>query len=422
VCTEFHGVPRTSTQSYSPAFYLRVVRHLGSRYPISVAKDYDPMLAERLQRLAAARPFDLYICDFLQPLLNFRGLNGAPTLLFQHNVESTILRRHRDTARNMVLRLFWHLQWRKMMRFEGEACRRLSGVVAVSDVDKENFEREYGAEHVFAIPTAVDADFFRPGTEPPEPGTIAFTGAMDWRPNEDAILWFADEILPRVRERVPAAHLLVIGRNPSSHLRARLARHTAITITGTVDDVRPFVQRSSVYVIPLRIGGGTRMKAYEAMAMGKPVVSTTIGVEGLPLVEGQHVIRADSTASFAHALADLLSDPMRAARLGQRARDYVVATFGWRRAAHAFAEACRAVIGARASVTQPSTLPHRVQLVAQLSSDTDLAQFVERVAHQNLREVVISRAMREAWERRDPAGLAAVLQWLAALGVTILGG
>ncbi|MBI2216454.1 MAG: glycosyltransferase [Candidatus Rokubacteria bacterium] len=342
VATEFHGVIWRERPKYTARFYLRVLARALSPYPVTVANDYSPALAATLERLAAERRHDLLVCDFLQPSLNVRGIDALPTLLFQHNVESMIPRRHFEAAAHPLLKAFWWSQWRKMRRFERAQCQRFTSVAAVSDVDKDTLEREFGARRVFLVPTGVDTHFFRPAESAPDPSALVFTGAMDWLPNEDAMLFFGEAILPRIRERRPDVTLTIVGRNPSPRLSARLAAHPGITITGRVDDIRPFLAQAAVYVIPLRIGGGTRIKAFEAMAMGKPVVSTPIGVEGLRVDDGLHLVLAREPEAFADAVLGLLESPERRQRVGSAARALVEREFSWDRAASAFADACLA--------------------------------------------------------------------------------
>jgi glycosyltransferase involved in cell wall biosynthesis len=343
LCTEFHGVPWTEVSKYTLRFYLNVLRWTFSRYPVGVAGDYSAPFAETVRALVRAGRHDLIVCDYLQPSVNLRGISDYPTLLFQHNVESMILKRHAETARNPALRLFWGQQWRKMERYEREACARFTGVVAVSEIDRALLSGRFGARRVFTIPTAVDADYFRPSDEPAPDGGLVFTGSMDWLPNEDAILFFADEILGRIRRRVPNVTLTVVGRNPSSRLRRRLEAHKEIRVTGRVEDVRPYMAQHAVYVVPLRIGGGTRIKIYEAMAMGKAIVSTPIGAEGLPVRHGQQLLLAEAPEDFAEAVVSLLADAQARARLGRAARQFVEAQCSWDAAAAAFGDACREV-------------------------------------------------------------------------------
>ncbi len=342
LCHRFYGVPRRTPRRGSAAFYLDVLRLALSRYPVTVAGDTSPVLKATLRRLLRHERYDLLVCDFLQPSLNVLGLRGCPRLLFQHNVESIIVQRHYETATHPVLRMFWRQQWKKMLRYERTACREFDGIVTVSEVDRLTLERDFGARRVWAIPTGVDTDYFRPSGEPVEENTLIFTGAMDWLPNEDAILYFATEILERLRALVPGVRLTVVGRNPSRRLLDRLAHRPEIRIVGRVDDVRPYVAQHAVYVIPLRVGGGTRIKVFEAMAMGKAVVSTRIGVEGLPVRDGEHVVLADRPGDFAAATARLLKDETEREALGRRARAYVERNASWDRAADVFADACLA--------------------------------------------------------------------------------
>jgi sugar transferase (PEP-CTERM/EpsH1 system associated) len=347
LCARFEPVAWQEKARGSVGFYVRVLRRLGSPYPVSVAGDYSRPFAERIRACLARDRYDLLVCDFVQPSINIDAGIGVPVLLFQHNVESMIFERHAQTAASAPLRWFWRSQWRKMERFEREACQRFAGVVAVSEADRAVFAGRFGARRTFAIPTAVDAEYFRPTASPIVDGRLVFTGSMDWLPNEDAVLFFTDEILPRVALRVPGATLAVVGRRPSPRLRRRLAGRADVTITGRVDDVRPHMEQAAVYVIPLRIGGGTRIKAYEAMAMGKPVVSTSIGVEGLPVRDGEHLVLAENAADFSREVVDLLRQPERRSRLGQAARRFVEGSCSWPAAAAAFADACRAIVPVR---------------------------------------------------------------------------
>jgi glycosyltransferase involved in cell wall biosynthesis len=215
----------------------------------------------------------------------------------------------------------------------------------VSEVDRETFERDYGVERVSAVPTGVDTDYFRPtGRVERRAHEIVFTGSMDWLPNEDAILWFAEAVLPLVRRRVPDATLTVVGRNPTPRVLALAGRGDgAVTVTGSVPDVRPYLERAAAFTVPIRIGGGTRLKIFEAMAMGKPVVSTAIGAEGLPVAHGETALLADEPQAMADALVSVLNDPESAAALGRRAAEWVRAEFGWARVSEIFAETCAAL-------------------------------------------------------------------------------
>jgi glycosyltransferase involved in cell wall biosynthesis len=344
LCSEFYSVPWKEVKKYSLAFYLRVLRRMFSRYPISVITDFSPDLKRTLHEVLAKGGYDLLICDFLQPSINCVDVRNIPTLLFQHNVEAVIPRRHYETAGNPVSKIFWWFQWRKMVRYEGQACHRFRTIVTVSEHDKQLLQRDYSAQNVHAIPTGVDTQHFAPRSEPECENTLIFTGSMDWLPNEDAILWFAKDILWRIKRHIPGVTLTVVGRNPSAYLKGKLALHPEVHVEGWVDDVRPYISRHAVYIIPLRIGGGTRIKAYEALAMGKPMVSTAVGVEGLPLTNGRHLLIADQEEAFAQAVVTLLTDKELRRRLGQAAQAFVTEHCSWDRAGEEFARICRRTV------------------------------------------------------------------------------
>jgi glycosyltransferase involved in cell wall biosynthesis len=234
------------------------------------------------------------------------------------------------------------VEWRKLRRYEAAACRRARLTIAVSAGDAEALARLAPGARVRAVPTGVDTAYFRPNGHPePAPGLV-FTGSMDWYPNEDAILHFIRTSLPRIRAAVPEVSLTVVGRNPSPALRA--AQGPGIHVTGTVDDVRPFIAEAAVYVVPLRVGGGTRLKLFEALAMGKAVVSTTVGAEGLPLEPGQHFIEADGPVDFARAVVGLLRNPEQRLRLGAAGRRLVESRYSWSQVATEFEQRCMEVI------------------------------------------------------------------------------
>jgi glycosyltransferase involved in cell wall biosynthesis len=290
--------------------------------------------------LATHEP-DVLVCDFVTPSLNVPVEPGCPTVLFQHNVEALIWKRHAEVQTDPLRRTYLREQWRRAVRYERAACRRYDQVIAVSREDARIMREEYGIETVADVPTGVDTDFFSPsGAAHRDPHGLVFTGSMDWRPNQDAVFFFAEQILPRVRKIVPDVTLTVVGRNPSADLLVLGQRDPAIRVTGRVDDVRPYMDAASGYVIPLRIGGGTRLKVYEAMAMEMPMVSTRIGAEGLPVDDGEHLLLADEPKTFADAVIRVLTEPTMAREMGLRAAELVRTDFGWESVARRFEELC----------------------------------------------------------------------------------
>ena len=354
LCTQFHPVPWKEAKKYSFKFYLKILRSLFSHYPFTVLNDYSTDVEAALRHLTSENHFDLLVCDFLQPSLNFRRLNGAPTLLFEHNIESVIPRRHFETSPNPIAKIFWWLQWRRMERYEREMCQRFTGTVTVSETDKSLLEEKFGARNVLSIPTGVDTDYFSPSEQTELNNSLVFTGSMDWLPNEDAILFFARDILPRIRKQIPVVKLTVVGRNPSGGLLNKVKKYPEIEVTGWVNDVRPFIARHSLYVIPLRIGGGTRIKVYEAMAMGKAVVSTHMGVEGLPVRNGENVLLSDGPEEFADAVVGILKNAEARKRMEINARSFVETNFSWEKVAQVFSNGCvKTVTGASGGAFNP---------------------------------------------------------------------
>lgn len=342
-CHEVATVPFSQPARGTLAFYADLLRNVFSSLPYAVAKYRTAAFRTAIERAVATGRFDVVVCDFLTPSVNVPDRLGVPTVLFEHNVEAAIWERHASVATHPVKKAYMREQWRRMLRWETRECRRFDHVVAVSDADRDTFRDRMGVTEVSSVATGVDIDYFAPTGAPRNPHEIVFTGSMDWLPNEDGLEWFCGEILPLVRAKVPAATLSVVGRNPSARVKSLAARHTGVTVTGTVPDVRPYLERAGVLVVPLRIGGGTRLKIYEGMSMGRPTVSTTIGAEGLPVRHGEEILIADTAADFAASVAGLLADPSQGDALGARAAARVRRDFSWDGVARQFADTCAAV-------------------------------------------------------------------------------
>ena len=340
-CTDVVVVPFTARAKRTNGFYWELLQNLASPLPYAVAKYRSSALTRELRRLVAEGDVDVIVCDFLFPSLNVPSGLGVPMVLFQHNVEAAIWERHAQVASHPVKRLYMREQWRRMRAFEGRECRRFDKVVAVSREDCGVLERTYGLRGVEEVPTGVDTDFFRPGnTVSRNRNEIVFTGSMDWLPNEDAVAWFAEAILPRIRAEVPDAQFTIVGRTPSQPVLDLARTHRDVTVTGSVPDVRPYMERAAAFVIPMRVAGGTRLKVYEAMGMEIPIVSTTIGIEGLPVRHDAELLVADEPEAFAASVVRLLREPALGARLATNAATRVRTEFGWREVASRFANIC----------------------------------------------------------------------------------
>jgi len=334
-------IPHQTSAKFSAKFYLELTNNLISKLPYVLQKYVSAEMRDATEKLLNEENYDVVVCDFLTPAVNLPAKLNCATLLFQHNVEAMIWRRHFEVAANAAKKAFMKMQWRRMFDYEKETCKRFDWVAAVSKEDAEMMRGDYGIENVSDVPTGVDTEFFAPdGTIEKDEFNLVFTGSMDWLPNEDAIVWFTEEILPLVRREIPQVSLTVVGRNPFPKLVELSKKDATIKVTGRVPDVRPFMEKASVYIVPIRIGGGTRLKINEAMAMELPLVSTTIGAEGLPLINGEEILLRDTPEEFAEAVVKLLKNKNLAKKIGEQSAQTVREKFGWKKVADDFAELC----------------------------------------------------------------------------------
>ena len=310
---------------------------LFSREPYNITKFCRPQVRRALQHLLAQETYDVIVCDFIMPVGVIPWDWPCPKILFTHNVEAMIWRRHYEVARNPLWKALSWREWKTMAAAERRYLQKADHVLAVSDNDRDEFLRFLDPSKITVIPTGVDVEYFKPNPEPAAPHSLVFTGSMDWLPNEDAIFYFVKEILPLIRQQVPGVSLCVVGRKPSPRLQQLAATETNIKLTGWVEDIRPFMARGSICIVPLRIGGGTRLKIFEAMAMAKPVVSTSIGSEGLPVRDSEHLLLADDPSKFADAVITLLRDSERRTRIGLAARQLVEQNYSWAQVANRLA-------------------------------------------------------------------------------------
>jgi sugar transferase (PEP-CTERM/EpsH1 system associated) len=308
---------------------LEYLRNFLSGLPYTVSKFCRPEVVAALRKLMTEQKPDVIVCDFVVAANVIPWEAPTPKILFTHNVEALIWKRHFQLAHNPLWKAVCWWEYQVMERFERSCVNRSDHLLTVSEHDRRIFSELKDPSRITVIPTGVDVDYFRPLPDREEANTLVFTGSMDWMPNEDGITFFIKEIWPRIRELIPDVSFAIVGRCPSSRLLELAATQQGIHITGRVDDIRPHTHRSSVYIVPLRIGSGTRLKIFEAMAMGKAVVSTTIGAEGLPVRSGREIVVADRADEFADAVVTLLRDSARRRELGRAARELVEQKYSW---------------------------------------------------------------------------------------------
>ncbi len=272
------------------------------------------------------------MAPYLPTLLDSIPANRPrPRLVFDnHNAEYVLQKRvfQADAGRpaRWPAALYSLIQWLKLAGYEAQICRRVDVVSAVSAEDAAALHRLAAGLNVVVIPNGVDISYYT-SFAPTQPGlpprSLVFTGTMDFRPNVDAAVWFVEQVFPLIRRQIPDAVFYIVGQRPHRRVEA-LAQQPGVRVTGRVPDARPYIADAEVYVIPLRSGGGTRLKVLEAMAMHKAIVSTPMGCDGYPITDGQEVILADRPALFAQRVVDLLGNAEHRRVLGQAAFDFAL--------------------------------------------------------------------------------------------------
>jgi len=284
--------------------YLRLILHPA---PFAVSKFTHPKVKQAVGDWIGARKFEVAVCDFLSASLNFPATLATPTVLFQHNVETALWERMAATESNPVKRLAYHFEARRMAAHERSTLGKFHHIIAVSEHDRQQMLAMDPSCAITVVPTGVDTRKYT--AAPPstaDPPRIVFLGSMDWEPNIDCVTYFCREIFPRVRSAFPSAVFQIVGRNP--HPSVKQLAGDSVEVTGTVPSVTEYLRNATLAVVPLRIGGGTRLKIFEAMAMGKAVVSSSIGAEGLAVQNGRDLVLADDAVSFSEAINLLLKD------------------------------------------------------------------------------------------------------------------
>lgn len=334
-------------------FFLQLLYNFFfSSLPFALAKYQSSSMSDEIAKLDSSGEYDLIICDFLSSAPNFRSIHSqlrTPAILFQHNVESQIWKRLATSQSNLISQSYFFLQYRRMFRWERKLSRLFAGIITVSPNDAEFCKEEYRLKNILgAVPTGVNVDYFQPSHDSPMNSSskprIAFLGSMDWMPNIECVQYFINRVLPLVQKEQPDTQFIVIGRDPAPAIRELAKNHPSIELTGTVDDIRPHLQSCALMVVPLHAGGGTRIKIFESMALGIPVVSTTIGAEGLPVTHGEDILIANSDQGLANACLQLLENTDLSAKIASTGRQKVEQDHSWHAVSEQFIELCNTVI------------------------------------------------------------------------------
>jgi glycosyltransferase involved in cell wall biosynthesis len=309
-------------------FYARLAGNLASPLPYSVASHTTPGMRRAVQTFAVNNRVDLWQLEWSGYIYTLSGLK-SPVVVQAHNIEALIWRRYRDTECRFLKRLYVADQLRKFLHFERRVFHTVTRIITVSPADAALARDLYGELPIDVVDNGVDVDLFWEIHPNYHSRTILFLGALDWRPNLDALEQLLEQIFPRLLRAVPDAKLAVVGRSPPAWLRKRVASSPNTELHADVPDVRPYLQSSAAMAVPLRIGGGSRLKILEALASGLPVVATAIGAEGLRIKPGRDFILADTSEEIAAGLARCLRDPVWAHAQAERGRKTVASQYDW---------------------------------------------------------------------------------------------
>jgi glycosyltransferase involved in cell wall biosynthesis len=315
-------------QKSGSAFYTRLFANLFSPLPYSVTSHQSAAMELAIDDLARQQHVDVWQLEWTAYLPMIDLLLPGPRVVIAHNVDTLIWRRYYENESNFLKKAFLKTQWKKFRRFEEYAFRAATRVVAVSVEDAALIREQFGQPNVDVVDNGIDRAFFEQVKGQRDPSRILFLGALDWRPNLDAVGLLLDKIFPKVRAQEPNAKLAIVGRHPPAGLVERARQTPGVEVHADVADVRPYLGESGVMAVPLRIGGGSRLKILEALACGLPVVSTRVGAEGLLLKPNEDYVQAEEDA-MADALVQAIRNPGAIQAMAQHGRGLVLDTYDW---------------------------------------------------------------------------------------------
>jgi glycosyltransferase involved in cell wall biosynthesis len=309
-------------------------------------------MQDAIDRLSAHREFDAVQLESIF-LWGYRFPTGTRIVLDEHNVEYEVFARMRDVERSALRRSFYRLEEIRVRRFEQSAWRQVAGCVVTSPREEQIVRAHAPETPTVVVPNSVDVDYFRPTGADVADRTIVFNGVLDYWPNVDAAHFLVDEVMPILRERCPGVRLMIVGRGRPAELEA--FRRPDVDVTGEVPDVRPYLEGAAVVAVPIRMGGGTRLKVVEGLALEKPLVSTTLGCEGIDVRDGEHLLIADTAESFASQVMRIFDAPELGRALGSAGRSLVAREYSWDAAGERLAELYAQVVR-----RGPEAVPQRV--------------------------------------------------------------
>lgn len=302
---------------------------LFSMLPFSVKARVSKKTKKEITKYIKENPQNLIICDAIHRALNIPLDGKTYKILYEHNIESTIIKRYADTEKNILKRLFALIEYLKFERLQKKIWKTFNYCIACSLLDKKLMEEKVKGINVCVVNNGVDSQYFSPDSYQIEKNTLVYTGQIGWHPNEDAIIYFIKNIYPLIKAKRPDVKFLIVGDNPSSRVSDLAKNDKSIKVTGFVEDVRAYMGKAEAFVVPLRIGAGTRLKILEALSMEKAIVTTSIGCEGLELENNKHLLIRDNSEEFAAAVLKILNHDNNYSGLGENGRKLIEEKYEW---------------------------------------------------------------------------------------------
>jgi glycosyltransferase involved in cell wall biosynthesis len=310
---------------------LSLMRNVVSDYPYVANKYYSEEVERRIKRVLHENRIDVVHLDLLPLTRYLKSVQGIPVALTEHNVESERLLTLVKQSKNILFKIYMYMQYRKLAAFEREEMGKCEICIAVSEKDKEVLSKFNPNTEIAVIANGVDVEYFSPKNGEKVPKSIIWVGGMKDFYNRQAVNYFCGEIFDKIKKEVQDVRLTMVGKSPTKKVLELAKQNKDVRCIGYVEDVRPYINEAMIFIAPIRSGGGTKLKVLNALAMGKAVVTTSVGAEGIDVTSGENVIIADHPDDFAKAIAELLKDPEKMERMGKKARELVLEKYDWKK-------------------------------------------------------------------------------------------
>ncbi len=311
------------------ALYFLALKSLFTQDPLSVNCVKSSQLRSKLREISSEVNFDIAHFDTIGLATYFNDVNSTFKILNHHNIESHLLQRRTDIETNIIKRFYYGQEASKLKKYETNIASKFDINFTVSDIDKDRLLDIAPDSRIEIIANGVDVNYFTPDTSDIVQGSLIMVSGMNWYPNRDAVIYMQEKIWPLLIKKHPDVSWVVVGASPPQQLLDLANEDKRITVTGFVDDVRPYLKKAHIYLCPMRDGGGTRLKILDALSMAKPIVSTTIGYEGIDVTAEENALFANTPEEFVNQISRLLEDRDLCAQIGNNGRKFVIEKFSW---------------------------------------------------------------------------------------------